>query len=178
MDNDAAREYGEGETMQEAWRKHFTEAKHKDGVGGSAGKSIAHCTHLSLIAFSSLSVADSATDRALWEPFDSEMDCDVASWCIKEGVSEGAVNRLLNTSGKTYLPCQVALCQNTLDKVLMTYGGKNMLGKRLNCHSVHVMVDDYYTRHVNIDQPKKWHFWPKEPSAWSLFPAFHTGFGA
>ena len=81
-------------------------------------------------------------------------------------------------SGKTYLPCQVALCQNTLDKVLMTYGGKNMLGKRLNCHSVHVMVDDYYTRHVNIDQPKKWHFWPKEPSAWSLFPAFHTGFGA
>ena len=96
VDNDAAREYGEGETMQEAWRKHFTEAKHKDGVGGSAGKSIAHCTHLSLIAFSSLSVADSATDRALWEPFDSEMDCDVASWCIKEGVSEGAVNRLLN----------------------------------------------------------------------------------
>ena len=82
--------------MQEAWRKHFTEAKHKDGVGGSAGKSIAHCTHLSLIAFSSWSVADSATDRALWEPFDSEMDCDVASWCIKEGVSEGAVNRLLN----------------------------------------------------------------------------------
>ena len=96
VDNDAAREYGEGETMQEAWRKHFTEAKHKDGVGGSAGKSIAHCTHLSLIAFSSLSVADSATDRALWELFDSEMDCDVASWCIKEGVSEGAVNRLLN----------------------------------------------------------------------------------
>ena len=88
--------YGEGKMMQEAWRKHFTEAKHKDGVGGSAGKSIAHCTHLSLIAFSSLSVADSATDRALWEPFDSEMDCDVASWCIKEGVSEGAVNRLLN----------------------------------------------------------------------------------
>ena len=72
------------------------EAKHKDGVGGSAGKSIAHCTHLSLIAFSSWSVADSATDSALWEPFDSEMDCDVASWCIKEGVSEGAVNRLLN----------------------------------------------------------------------------------
>lgn len=96
MDNDAAREYGEGETMQEAWRKHFTEAKHKDGVGGSAGKSIAYCTHLSLIAFSSGSVADSATDRALWEPFDSEMDCKVASWCIKEGVSEGAVNRLLN----------------------------------------------------------------------------------
>ena len=90
VDKDAAREYGEGETMQEAWRKH------KDGVGGSAGKSIAHCTHLSLIAFSSLSVADSATDRALWEPFDSEMDCDVASWCIKEGVSEGAVNWLLN----------------------------------------------------------------------------------
>ena len=82
---------------------------------------------------------------------------------------------LCRSSGKTYLPCQVALCQNTLDKVLMTYGGKNM---RLNCHSVHVMVDDYYTRHVNIDQPKKWHFWPKEPSAWSLFPAFHTGFGA
>ena len=96
VDKDAAREYGEGETMQEAWRKHFTEAKHKDGVGGSVGKSLAHCTHLSLIAFSSWSVADSATDSALWEPFDSEMDCDVASWCIKEGVSEGAVNRLLN----------------------------------------------------------------------------------
>ena len=93
VDNDAAREYGEGETMQEAWRKHFTEAKHKDGVGGSAGKSIAHCTHLSLIAFPSGSVADSATDRALWELFESEM---VASWCIKEGVSKGAVNQLLN----------------------------------------------------------------------------------
>ena len=89
-----------------------------------------------------------------------------------------AMHSIHCTSGKTYLPCQVALCQNTLDKALMTYGGKNMLGKRLNCHSVHVMVDDYYTRHVNIDQPKKWHFWPKEPSAWSLFPAFHTGFGA
>ena len=69
------------------------------------------------------------------------------------GYRKAASWQLLPASGKTYLPCQVALCQNTLDKVLMTYGGKNMLGKRLNCHSVHVMVDDYYTRHVNIDQP-------------------------
>ena len=118
----------------------------------------------STLAFDALDVADPSLRQVIKSKFwDDTIDYSVHT---------------ARASGKTYLPCQVALCQNTLDKVLMTYGGKNMLGKRLNCHSVHVMDYDYYTRHVNIDQPKKWHFWLKEPSAWSLFLAFHTGFGA
>lgn len=46
-----------------------------------------------------LTVAEEVPDDEeprLWDPFESEMDWEVGSWCIKEGVSEGAVNRLLN----------------------------------------------------------------------------------
>ena len=35
IDKHAAKEYGEGETMRETWRKHFADTKSKDGVGGS-----------------------------------------------------------------------------------------------------------------------------------------------
>lgn len=45
VNKDAAREYGEGETMQEAWRKHFACGRSKDGVGGS-GACIAHSVRL------------------------------------------------------------------------------------------------------------------------------------
>ena len=79
------------------------------------------------------------------------------------------------TSGKTYLPCQVGPCQNMLDKAFLTYSGRNMLGKRLHCHSAHVMADKYHTRHDNIVQSMKWYLRLKESSAWSMFLAFHMG---
>ena len=34
MDNDTAQEYGEGETVQEAWREHFTEVKTRMALVG------------------------------------------------------------------------------------------------------------------------------------------------
>ncbi|EPS93667.1 hypothetical protein FOMPIDRAFT_1055780 [Fomitopsis schrenkii] len=69
VNKDAAREYGEGETMQEAWRKHFTCGRSKDGVGGSE-------------------VPDDKVEPHLWDPFESEMDWEVGSWCIKEGFQQ------------------------------------------------------------------------------------------
>ena len=90
IDEKAGKEYGEGETMNESWRRLFAARKSKNGVGG-AGKGQVLRTFLALIDINS-----DETEGCLWEPFDNEMDWQIASWCVKEGVSQSAVDRLLS----------------------------------------------------------------------------------
>ena len=89
VDEKAGKEYGDGETMQESWRRFFA-AKSKNGVGGS-GKG-----HLLYVFHALINPDPDKTESSLWEPFDSEMDWRIASWCVKEGVSQSAMDRLLN----------------------------------------------------------------------------------
>ena len=65
-----------------------------------------------------------------------------------------------------------------LGKALMTYGGRHLLGKHVSCHLAHATVDKLCTRHDNIHKLLEWYLWPEEPSAWSMFLVFYTGFGA
>ncbi|KAH9913218.1 uncharacterized protein B0H18DRAFT_888730, partial [Fomitopsis serialis] len=73
VDKTAGRVVGEGRTMMDAWKRHFAKQNDQDADCG-----------------------DREDNRSLWEPFDTEMDWEVASWCVKEGISQGAVDRFLN----------------------------------------------------------------------------------
>ncbi|KAH9911752.1 uncharacterized protein B0H18DRAFT_891825 [Fomitopsis serialis] len=60
----------EGETVREEWRRYFEEQKEKNGKQHKG-------------------------EFSLWDPFDSELDWQLASWLIKEGIGQGAIDRLL-----------------------------------------------------------------------------------
>ncbi|KAH9924485.1 uncharacterized protein B0H18DRAFT_877763 [Fomitopsis serialis] len=74
VDEKAGRVTGERETVQEAWRRHL--AKRKENQ-------------------TQRDTDEDESPRPLWEPFESETDWEIASWCIKEGISQGAVDRFL-----------------------------------------------------------------------------------
>ncbi|KAH9910771.1 uncharacterized protein B0H18DRAFT_894472, partial [Fomitopsis serialis] len=82
----AGRVVGEGRTMRDAWRKHFAKQGSEDADDGDPTGKWTYVT-------GSPNIID---ESSLWEPFDSETDWEIASWCVKEGISQGAVDRFLN----------------------------------------------------------------------------------
>ncbi|KAH9916359.1 uncharacterized protein B0H18DRAFT_884862 [Fomitopsis serialis] len=87
VDQKAGAVRGEGQTVQEAWRHHLAKRKDKDRQ-----RCAGNChTNTDL-----LTVDEDDPPKSLWEPFESETDWEIASWCIKEGISQGAVDRFLD----------------------------------------------------------------------------------
>ncbi|KAH9912266.1 uncharacterized protein B0H18DRAFT_1127404 [Fomitopsis serialis] len=76
VDEKAGKVIGDGQTVQEAWRHHLAKRKKKDSERQG-------------------DTDENESPRLLWEPFESETDWEIVSWCVKEGISQGAVDRFL-----------------------------------------------------------------------------------